>query len=324
MGVLITGGAGYIGSHVTTAFMTAGFEKVVVLDNLSTGDKQNVIQAPLIIGDIRDTDFVQRLLIQHKIDTVCHLAASTVIPESIQNPSDYYDNNVTGTLNLLKACHQVGVKHFIFSSTAAVYAPSEQPVNEQSLCAPGNPYGHSKWMGEQIVRDFAQAFSMNAIILRYFNVAGASPCGKLGQRGVATHLIKNVVRTALNLQDTLPVFGTNYDTPDGTCIRDFVHVCDIANAHVAAFKYLQQHTGHFTFNCGYGKGYSVKSVIDAMERIVGKRLAIENRPRRAGDLRSVIADNRAILQTLDWQPTYDNLDKIVETAYAFERDQFIR
>lgn len=321
MRILITGGAGYIGSHVTQALQQAGFSDLWVLDNLSTGHRENVIDAPLVVDDIRNTDAVSALLKQHCIEAICHLAASTIIEASIADPIGYYDNNANGTLSLLKACQQNNISHFLYSSTAAIYAPSTIPLVETAHCAPSHPYGTSKWVGEQMVLDAAKASGFNAAILRYFNVAGASPCGRIGQRGIATHLIKNVVRTALNLQPCLPIYGTDYDTPDGTCIRDFIHVCDLATAHVSALQHLSTKPGNITLNCGYGKGYSVQEVVAAMERVSGKVLPTQALARRSGDLESVIADTSALLSTLNWQPSYADITRIVQTAYDFELAQ---
>lgn len=234
-------------------------------------------------------------------------------------PLDYYQNNVQGTLHLLQAALAHNVEHFIYSSTAAIYAPSVTPLAETAPCAPTHPYGHSKLMGEQMVRDIAKAYPMHTAILRYFNVAGASPCGRIGQRRPGTHLIKNAVRTALALQPTLPIYGSDYPTPDGTCIRDFIHVSDIAMAHVKALQYLTQHQKSLLLNCGYGKGYSVSEVVRALERVIARPLPTVHVNRRPGDLPCVIADNQAIQNTLDWKPQYQDLDQIVYTAYAFEQ-----
>lgn len=319
MRILITGGAGYIGSHVAESFVQQGYSDVFIIDNLSTGDKRNVVDAQLIEADIRDVERVKKILQEHKINAICHLAAATVISESIKNPLFYYDNNLIGTWHLLKAAVSSEVDYFIYSSSAAIYAPSDIPISETAACAPQHPYGHSKWMGEQLLQDVSHAGLLETAILRYFNVAGASPSGRIGQRGPATHLIKNALRTALDQQPSLPIYGTDYPTPDGTCIRDFIHVSDLAMAHVKALEYIDKNSQSLTLNCGYGKGYSVREVVSAVERLIGRPLPTTDHPRRTGDLPSVIADNRAIINTLDWEPQYTDLDKMIETAYAFEQ-----
>lgn len=319
MRILITGGAGYIGSHVIQAFLAQGYRELIVVDNLSTGDRRNVIDATLITADIRDPIAMEHLFQTQNIHAICHLAAATVIQESLKNPLHYYDNNVTGTLQLLKAACAHGVSHFIYSSTAAIYAPCTLPVKESAMIAPTHPYGHSKWMGEQIVHDVARAYPINTALLRYFNVAGASPCGRIGQRGPATHLIKNAVRTALQLQPSLPIYGTDYPTPDGTCIRDFIHVSDLAMAHVQTLEYLEKNNGSVTLNCGYGKGYSVLEVINALEKVIDRPLPTVQLDRRPGDLPIVIADNTALQSTLPWKPQYPDLYTLVKSAYDFEQ-----
>ncbi len=319
--VLVTGGAGYIGCHVVKDLLNSNAHNVIVFDNLSSGYADLVQSAKLIVGDIRNSDLLYNVLIQEKITAVMHLAAKTSVPESIENPELYYDNNTMGTLSLLSACKKAQIPHFIFSSTAAVYGlPKESSVLENSPTEPINPYGHSKLMSEHMIQDFANAYGMKFIILRYFNVAGADPEGKLGQRSKkAEHLIKVALETACGKRTSLPIFGTDYPTPDGTCVRDFIHVSDIANAHIEALNYLQNKGQATILNCGYGQGYSVKDVVKTVEKIVGRSLKTENAPRREGDSPSVIASNEKIKEILKWQPQFNDLEFIVKTAYDWER-----
>ncbi len=320
--VLITGGAGYIGSHLVHALQEASHTALVVLDNLETGFAEAVPSSiRLVKGDIKDSTLLNSLMANEAFETVIHLAASTFIPESLQNPGKYYENNTFGTLNLLQACAKHRIKNFIFSSTAAVYAPaSNQKLHEASPTLPQNPYGHSKLMAEQMIQDFAKAHDLRYIILRYFNVAGASPSGLLGQRNAkANHLIKTAVRTACGLLPNTPIFGNDYPTFDGTCIRDFIHVSDLAQAHVQALHYLQQGGDSLTLNCGYGHGYSVKEVIATLEKILGKTLPVTLEGRREGDLAEVIADARAIQHILPWRPQFNALTTIVESALNWEQ-----
>lgn len=320
--ILITGGAGYIGSHVVKALYEAKAEAIIVIDNLSSGFAQNIIGAKFIQGDVQDISLVSQILKTEKIDTVMHFAAATRIPESIENPLAYYQNNTVGTLHLLQACTQNAVKNFIFSSTAAVYAADPRhAVDEKSPTIPTNPYGYSKLMSEQIIQDTAAAHpNMHYVILRYFNVAGADPSGVIGQRTpLATHLIKAATQTACGLQPALPIYGDDYPTPDGTCIRDFIHVSDLAKAHLCALDYLQQGGNSVTLNCGYGRGYSVKEVVKAVEHIQQAPLPTFVAPRRPGDIPKVIADNKRILELFDWHPEYNDLDFIVKTALDFEK-----
>lgn len=319
--LLITGGAGYVGSHVVQDLLKDPTNHVVVLDNLSTGFKDSIGNTTFVQGDIQDSALVLQILETEKINTVMHFAASTVIPDSIQNPLQYYTNNTMGTINLLQACVNKKIKHFIFSSTAAVYgALNEEKINEQSPTHPLNPYGHSKLMAEQILKDIAHSQELTYVILRYFNVAGASPTGNIGQRTPnATHLIKVAVQTACDKHSSLSIFGTDYPTFDGTCIRDYIHVCDLANAHSKALAYLQQGGQSITLNCGYGHGYSVKEVSEAVARICQRPLSITYEPRRKGDIPKVIADNALIKKVLDWQPQFDDLSLIVKHALDFEK-----
>lgn len=319
--ILVTGGAGYVGSHVVDALKNHTNAKVIVFDNLSTGFSDAVIGAELVIGDLLELTVLDKLFKTHLIDTVMHFAACTVIPESIANPLKYYQNNTVGTINLLEMCRQYQVKRFIFSSTAAVYGTqAEENITEESLIAPTNPYGHSKRMSEQIVQDVCEKNAMSYVILRYFNVAGAHPNGILGQKTPnASHLIKVAVETACGYRSFMPIFGTDYPTLDGTCIRDYIHVCDLADAHIQALHYLKNNEPSCILNCGYGKGFSVKQVIEAIETVSQRSLPILPRERRPGDLARVVADHNRLVQILDWKPKFNDLHFIVKTAYEYEK-----
>jgi UDP-glucose 4-epimerase len=321
MTVLVTGGAGYIGSHTVHALVDAG-ERVVVLDNLSTGFA-SALPKPLlpIVGDVGDPKLVGSLIEQHQVDAVIHFAGSTIVPESMRDPLGYYRNNTANSRTLIEAAVKGGVKHFIFSSTAAVYGnPERVPVSEDDPTAPLSPYGWSKLMTEQMLRDAGAAYGLNHVILRYFNVAGADPKGRTGlSTAGATHLIKVAVETALDRRPQMDVFGTDYPTPDGTCIRDFIHVSDLAHAHLAALDYLRSGGTSQTLNCGYGRGYSVLEVLSAVGRACGHRLAVNLTERRPGDIMSSIADASRIRKLLAWTPELDDLDLIVTHALAWER-----
>lgn len=320
MAVLVTGGAGYIGSHMVLELRDAGAE-VVVLDNLSTGFAWAVPDdVPLIVGDVGDSELVGRVLHQFHIDAIIHFAGSIIVPESVENPLLYYRNNTANTRTLMEAAVEAGVPHFIFSSTAAVYGnPDQIPVSETAALKPMSPYGTSKLMTELMLADTAAAHAFNYVALRYFNVAGADPEGRSGQSTPnATHLIKVACETALGRRPSMQVFGTDYETPDGTCVRDYIHVKDLARAHVAALEYLRQGGKSDVFNCGYSKGYSVKEVIDSVKRVSGVNFDVQMAPRRAGDPASIVASNDKIRATLGWQPQLDNLDGIVKSALAWE------
>ena len=320
--ILITGGAGYIGSHVVRQLTTSG-RKVVVLDNLSTGFKDAVIGAELIVGDTGDRELVKKLLADHNVDTVMHFAAHTIVPESVSNPLKYYGNNTCCTRNLLECCSEAGVKHFIFSSTAAVYGiPEADMTSEDTPTAPINPYGTSKLMSEMMLKDLSFATPLRHVILRYFNVAGSNPEGEIGQSTEkATLLIKVACETALGKHDAIYVFGTDYDTKDGTGVRDYIHVEDLASAHIRALEYLEKGGESSTFNCGYGHGYSVREVLDTVERVNGQKLNIIEKPRRAGDPPMLIAKTDRIKETLNWQPQFDDLDLIVKTSLDWEENK---
>ena len=317
--ILVTGGAGYIGSHVVRQLTTAD-RKVVVLDNLSTGFKDAVIGAELIEGDTGDRELVKKVLADHNVDTVLHFAAHTIVPESVSNPLKYYGNNTCCTRNLLECCSDAGVKHFIFSSTAAVYGiPEDEMTSEETPTAPINPYGTSKLMSEMMLKDLSFATPLRHVILRYFNVAGSNPDGEIGQSTEkATLLIKVACETALGKRDAIYVFGTDYDTKDGTGVRDYIHVEDLASAHIRALEYLEKGGESSTFNCGYGHGYSVREVLDTVEKISGNKMNIIEEPRRAGDPPMLIAKADRVRKILNWEPQYDDLDIIVKTSLAWE------
>ena len=318
--ILVTGGAGYIGSHLVRLLSGAG-KQVVVLDNLSTGFSNAVIGAELIIGDTGDRDLVTDVLAKHKVDTVLHFAAHTIVPESVENPLKYYGNNTCCTRNLLECCASGGVKYFVFSSTAAVYGiPDDSFCTEDSALSPINPYGTSKLMSEMMLRDLGKASDMRHVILRYFNVAGSDPDGRIGQSTEkATLLIKVAAEVAVGKREQLYVFGTDYPTPDGTGVRDYIHVDDLADAHIGALDYLLKGGDSITLNCGYGHGYSVREVIDAVNRVNGSPIRVKEEERRAGDPPALIARADKVREVLGWEPRYDDLDFIVKTALDWER-----
>ena len=320
--VLVTGGAGYIGSHAVLALRGAGY-RVIVVDDLSTGHRRAVPDdVAFAEGDIADASLVARLLVDHRVRAIMHFAGSIIVPESVENPLKYYHNNTVKTCALLATAVGAGVPHFIFSSTAAVYGmPETVPVPEDASKAPINPYGTSKLMSEMMLADIAQAHPINYAALRYFNVAGADPAGRSGQSTAnATHLIKVAVEAALGKRGGVAVFGTDFDTPDGSGVRDYIHVSDLADAHVAALQHLETNPAEsVTLNCGYRQGYSVLDVLDAVERVSGTRLSRRMEARRSGDPAQLIAENARILETLDWTPRLADLDTIVAHALAWER-----
>jgi UDP-glucose 4-epimerase len=319
-GVLVTGGAGYIGSHVVRQLGERG-ERLVVLDNLATGFRDAVMYGEFVQGDAGDAALVDRLLRDNEIGAVLHFAAHIVVPESVADPLKYYHNNTVKTRSLLECCHRAGVEHFIFSSTAAVYGvPKAIPVAEQAALDPINPYGRSKLMSEWMLRDLAEASALRYVILRYFNVAGADPLGRMGQATPdATHLIKVACEAAAGRRRQVAVYGTDYPTPDGTGIRDYIHVEDLADAHLRALDYLREGGKSAILNCGYGHGYSVREVLDMVQKVAGKRLDIVDAPRRPGDPPALAADAGLITATLGWKPRYDDLEFIVRTALEWER-----
>ena len=320
--VLVTGGAGYIGSHAVLALRDAGYG-VVVIDNLVTGFDWAVPQGvPLVRGDIADQPLVEATLREHHIGAIMHFAGSVVVPESVENPLKYYHNNSAKTRDLIESAVRAGIPHFIFSSTAATYGlPDESPVSETTPQRPINPYGMSKLMTEYMLRDVAAAHPMNFCALRYFNVAGADPEGRSGQSTAgATHLIKVAVEAALGKRGGVSVFGTDFATPDGTGVRDYIHVSDLAAAHVLALEGLMADPARsHLLNCGYGRGFSVLEVLDAVDRVTNRKIERTMAPRRAGDPDALISDNTAIRSTFPWTPRYDDLDTIVGHALAWER-----
>ena len=317
--ILVTGGAGYIGSHVVRQLLERG-ERVVVLDNLSTGYRSAVLGAPLVVGDTGDRAVVDRVLAEHAVDTVMHFAAHTVVPESVSNPLKYYGNNTCATRNLLECCDRAGVGQFVFSSTAAVYGiPAEGLAREDSPTAPINPYGLSKLMSEWMLRDLAAATGLRYVALRYFNVAGSDPGGRVGHTAPqATLLVKVACQHAAGVRPELAIFGTDYPTPDGTGVRDYIHVEDLASAHLSALDHLRRGGGSATLNCGYGHGYSVREVIDMVARVSGRPLNVVERERRAGDPPSLVAHAERIRELLGWQPRLDDLETIVRTQLEWE------
>jgi len=317
--ILITGGAGYIGSHVVLQLQERG-ERVIVLDDLSTGFRQAVLDAPLVVGRVDDRDLVRQLLRDHRIDTVLHFAARTIVPESVSDPLKYYAGNTSATGSLLQCCLDSGVRNFVFSSTAAVYGiPAEMYAEETTPTAPINPYGTSKLMSEWMLRDLAAASSLRYVALRYFNVAGSDSAGRIGQTTrTATHLVKAACEAAVGKRAHVSIFGTDYPTPDGTGIRDYLHVEDLAAAHLDALSYLRAGGSSLVLNVGYGHGYSVRDVLASVERVAGRPLAIKEAPRRPGDPPALVARAQRIRSELGWQPRFDHLDTIVGTALRWE------
>ena len=325
MTVLVTGGAGYIGSHMVHALADAG-EAVVIVDNLSTGNSDCLPpDVPLFIGDAGDENLIENVIAAHGVDALLHFAGSIVVPESVRDPLGYYRNNTMVTRNLLAVAVRCKVDQFIFSSTAAVYGnPDTMPVAEDAPTRPLSPYGMSKLMTEIMLHDVATAHGMNYVVLRYFNVAGADPLGRIGLATVgATHLLKIAVEAATGQRAKIDVFGTDYPTADGSCIRDFIHVSDLADAHCAALTYLDQGGPSATLNCGYGRGYSVLETIEAVRRASGRNFAVQYAERRPGDIMTMIADTARIRATLDWTPRLNSLDTMARHALAWEQKLLI-
>ena len=318
--ILVTGGAGYIGSHVVALLGEAG-EKVVTLDNLSTGFKDSVLYGDFVEGNVRDMRLVAMVLRNFDVDTVMHFAAHTIVPESVAKPLKYYANNTASTRNLLECCNKAGVKNFVFSSTAAVYGmPEGGLAREDSPLAPINPYGTSKLMSEWMLRDLSAASDLRHVALRYFNVAGSDPQGRIGQSTKkATLLIKVAAQAVVGKREGVSIYGTDYPTPDGTGVRDYIHVTDLAQAHLDALAYLRKGGESTTLNCGYGHGYSVREVLDMVEKVSGSPLNITEEPRRAGDPPDLVSHAVRIRDTLGWEPKYDDLEFIVKTALDWEK-----
>lgn len=318
--VLVTGGAGYIGSHVVRQLGEAG-ERVVTLDNLSTGFADAVLSGELVIGDTGDQELVEKLLREHNVGSVMHFAAHTIVPESVADPLKYYGNNTCNSRNLLACCASVGIEQVIFSSTAAVYGiPEADRVSEETPTSPINPYGTSKLMTEWMLKDLSHATDLRHVALRYFNVAGSDPEGRIGQSTEkATLLVKVACEAAIGKRDHVSIFGTDYPTPDGTGIRDYIHVEDLASAHLKALDYLRAGGASTTLNCGYGHGYSVREVLDTVSRVNGTPLDVREEPRRAGDPPSLVAAVDRIHETLDWEAQYDDLATIAKTSLAWEK-----
>ena len=324
MTVLVTGGAGYIGSHTVLALAEAG-EDVVVIDDLSTGFSAYLPEGvPLFIGDAGDENLLEGVIAQHDIESIIHFAGSVVVPDSMRDPLGYYRNNFTTARNLLNVAVKRGIGRFIFSSTAAVYGnPDQEPVPEHAPTRPLSPYGSSKLMTEIMLHDVAVAYGMQYVTLRYFNVAGADPQARIGLATVgATHLLKIAVEAATGQRAKIDVFGTDYPTPDGSCIRDFIHVTDLSQAHRSALAYLRNGGASTTLNCGYGRGYSVLETIDAVRRVSGRSFAVQYAPRRPGDIMTMVADTSRIRSLLDWRPQYDDLETIAAHALAWEDKLF--
>jgi UDP-glucose 4-epimerase len=318
--ILVTGGAGYIGSHVVQQLGELGYD-LVVYDNCSTGLQKAVSYGELIVGDLGDIEHLYQVFSKYRFDAILHFAASLIVPESVAHPLDYYANNTRNTLNLLRCCSAMGVDQIIFSSTAAVYGePKENPVPETAETSPINPYGRSKLMSEWLMRDYGAASNLRYVILRYFNVAGADPRGNLGPNNAeATQLIQVACQAALGQRHSLSIFGTDFPTSDGTAIRDYIHVEDLASAHVAALHYLEQGGVSQILNCGYGQGYSVKQVIDRVKAISKVDFPVFEIDRRAGDPAMVIACADKIRTVLDWVPAHADLGGIVRTTLAWQK-----
>lgn len=320
MSILVTGGAGYIGSHVVSLLGAAG-EDIIIFDNLTTGKRENILFGKLIVGDLNDPLAVDKVFSENKIDAVLHFAGSIVVPESVENPALYYKNNTENSLNLIKACLKHQTKKFIFSSTAAVYGMPESGVaSEETPTNPINPYGRSKLMTEWMLQDVAFVHDFNYVALRYFNVAGASKTGKIGQSTPkATHLLKTAAEVVTKKRQKMAIFGTDYNTKDGTCIRDYIHVDDLAQAHLDALSYLGRDGKSQVLNCGYGHGFTVKEVVAAVEKYTGEKLNVEMGPRRAGDAVELISRAEKIKDVLGWSPQYDDLSYIVKSAIEWEK-----
>ncbi len=318
--ILVTGGAGYIGSHVVRQLGEAG-ERVVVVDNLTTGFADSVLHGDFIEGNMGDQELIRRVLDEHEVDSVIHFAAHTIVPESVENPLKYYGNNTCNSRNLMECCRDAGIKHFIFSSTAAVYGiPDTEFCDENSPISPINAYGTSKLMTEWMLRDLSAVTDLTHVALRYFNVAGSDPQGRIGQSTEkATLLVKVACEAAVGKRDKVFIFGTDYPTYDGTGVRDYIHVEDLASAHLKALEYLRNGGESTTLNCGYGHGYSVREVLDTVEKVHGEPLNIVEEARRAGDPPTLIARADKVREILGWAPQFDDLETIVRTSLEWEK-----
>lgn len=325
MRVLVTGGAGYIGSHVVKLLGERGY-RVLTYDNLSTGHRWAVLYGELVEADLADREALEAAFEAFRPEAVIHFAASVVVPESVEDPLRYYCNNVSNALQLLQACLRYGVRAFIFSSSAAVYGiPDSVPVREDAPLRPINPYGWSKAMVERVLEDSHRAYGLPYCALRYFNVAGADPLGRLGQASPKpTHLITRALKAALGEIPYLEVYGTDYPTPDGTCIRDYIHVEDLAECHLLALEYLLDGGRRAVLNCGYGRGYSVREVVQVVKKVTGVDFLVREAPRRAGDPPELVADPSRIMQEFGWRPRFDDLEVIVRTAWNWERKYGLR
>lgn len=321
MKVLICGGAGYIGSHMVRHLQEKGHE-TVVFDNLSTGHREAVGDVPLEIGDLLDKRALARVFVSHRFDAVMHFCARSLVGESVQHPYAYYENNVVGTLNLLQAMHSAGIDRLVFSSTAAVFGqPTIELINEDHPTNPINPYGASKLMAERILADAAKAYGLRSVTLRYFNAAGADPSGEIGEsHEPETHLIPNVLRASLGKGEALRVFGNDYPTRDGTCIRDYVHVNDLADAHLRALDYMTDRNGAHAFNLGNGRGFTVLEVIQAARLVTGREIRFHVAERRPGDPSTLVAASTRARAELGWTPRYERIEDIIETAWRWQRN----
>lgn len=324
MTIAVTGGAGYIGSHTVQELLKSNF-RVVVIDNLSTGFRDSVpLEVPFFEADVRDTKKLSSIFKTEKVEAVIHFAAKLIVPESIQQPTLYYENNVGGICSLINASKENQISKIVFSSTAAVYGepPSQKLISETDLTKPINPYGESKLMCEKVLKDSDSAYGIKSICLRYFNVAGAALDCKNGQKTKnATHLIKVASELACGKRNEVQIFGTDYPTEDGTCVRDYIHVVDLAQIHVLALLHLNRSQTSDVFNCGYGEGHSVKKVLTSMEKVAGKKLNISIGPRRIGDPSSLVADNSKLKAKLNWSPQFQNLELICKSAFDWEKSQ---
>lgn len=320
--VLVVGGAGYIGAHMVKELLDAGFE-VTTLDNLSTGHRESVTGGRFVQGDLADQELLDRLFSEKKVDAVMHFAAYSLVGDSVENPIEYYRNNFSGTLSLLTAMLRHGIRRFIFSSTAAVYGePDTVPIPETHTCLPTNPYGASKFAVERLLSDCDRAYGMKYMSLRYFNAAGADASAQIGERHEReTHLIPLVLQTALGERKQIDIFGTDYPTPDGTCLRDYVHVTDLAAAHLLALAALMDGSPSNIYNLGNSKGYSVREVIDLSRKIAGKPISAREAARRPGDPAVLVADSEKIRRELGWRPRYEDLENIIESAWRWHQHQ---